>query len=146
MITKIVADYDTCRKAHDIGLRIESVFSWILFQSDPPHVFEQGIILSKNGGHYPALTAEEVPFPDTNSFAYYLKTDISSGFKYTSLCEYHREHDEEMYVIEIENENMNFKINEATARLKMAIWLIKNVPEARQWYIDNGYLGEIDNG
>ena len=34
--------------------------------------------------------------------------------------------------------------NEATARLKMAIWLIKNVPEARQWYIDNGYLKEVN--
>lgn len=30
--------------------------------------------------------------------------------------------------------------NEATARLKMATWLIENVPEAKQWYIDSGYL------
>jgi len=30
--------------------------------------------------------------------------------------------------------------NEATARLKMVIWLVNNFPKARQWYIEKGYL------
>ena len=114
-VEHIVADFETCKKAAVIGLDIKSVF--------PQYPF-------------PAPTAEEVPLPTVHMQAKTTRTVSYVSFNGIGVFwEY------------LSNEHIKLYIdnpNEATARLKMAIWLIENVPEARQWYIDNGYLKEVN--
>lgn len=137
---KIVADYETCKKAWDIGLRIESVFGWRVWAIDTDEQEQKVIYTPDFNKDYPAPTAEEVPLPDSDSFDYYLKTDVSSGVRYLSLFERCKEEDEELHCIEIVYKHKKFEINEATARLRMTIWLIENVEEAKEWYIKQGFL------
>ena len=114
-VEKIVADFETCKKAAEIGLEIKSVF-----QKHP----------------YPAPTAEEVPLPTVHMQA---KTTMTIAYvSFNGLGVFWEYQSNEHLELYINNPN------EATARLKMAIWLIENVQEARQWYADNGYLKEVN--
>ena len=135
-IEKIVADYETCKKAWNIGLRIESVFSYYenstvvstlvrLAQSN--NLFIDGCEL------FSAPTAEEVPLPKTINLAENARSFLwfnKSGRAYYLL---------EGFVTH-QADNVTPKDNEATVRLMMAIWLIENVPEAKQWYKKMGVL------
>ena len=117
----IVADFETCKKAAVIGLDIKSVF--------PQYPF-------------PAPTAEEVPLPileDTSQIEYDWAFNCDRKLIFFEKSLWTEKGKETLKRKKIDD------FNEATARLKMAIWLIENVPEARQWYIDNGYLKEVSN-
>jgi len=141
-VEHIVADFETCKKAHKMGLRIDTVLKWATYE-------EQGqyVISEKKGQHQyvldggykpidyddfaiPAPTAEEVPLPWGEFFTH--------GFtlaSYPPNMAYEVPHASHFY-----RHDVGDSPNEATARLEMAIWLIENVPEARQWYVDNRYL------
>ena len=141
-IEKIVADYETAKKAWEMGLRIESVFR---FSYSKQGIWGTKIELRAGldsfvgedsfGFYYPAPTAEEVPLPEQ---IYYndkhFKCVTWLGLKATGYENF--------------NDSLDFigfshNPNEATARLQMALWLIENVGEARRWYIDNNYLWSI---
>jgi len=148
-VEHIIADFETCKKAHKMGLRIDTVLKWATYE-------EQGqyVISEKKGQHQyvldggykpidyddfaiPAPTAEEVPLPR--------KAFKIDGSLYFILC-----NRAEVTFDTVKGngdfiyENC-FNPNEATARLKMAIWLIENVPEVRKWYVGSGYLKEVNN-
>ena len=146
-IEKIVADYETCKKAWEMGLRLESVFRF--FYS------KQGIWGTKIelrtgldsfvgedsfGFYYPAPTAEEVPLPD------YFRDNINISIKCDRdycFAIYLKKGKKKKHQLDRFRYGLYEKFNEATARLQMAIWLIENVGEARRWYIDNNYLWSI---
>lgn len=133
-IEKIVADYETCRKAWEIGLRAQCVFS--VWHNTWGDVFDVSINKNIIGIKYPAPTAEEVPlWTDANNNTHCLwVNNLGIAYKHYS--------DIDFGIIDLKYHVSIFNnaMNEATARLKMAIWLIGNVPEAKKWYIDNGYL------
>lgn len=141
---KIVADFGTCKKAWDMGLRIidieykfRTVFAWWRCLHD----YETEIVQQSEWDSeakmfyhkmYPAPTAEEVPLPEQ---IYYndrhFKLISWFGLKATGYENF--------------NDNLDFiafshNPNEATSRLQMAIWLIENVEEAKRWYVDNGFF------
>lgn len=154
-IDKIVADYGTCKKAWEIGLRIESVFWWreskqqenielvLITRNDVDKTFlrvSTGLtsVQYSDDEFISAPTAEEIPLPDIDTF-YKLDIHISGDLRFLSLYG-DQYNDSEIYYIEIKDKNADIEINEATARLKMAIWLIENVPETRKWYVENGLI------
>lgn len=136
---KILADYNTCQKAWDIGMRTESLCRWeyyfdgIIWRTRCVSSFEP------IEGHfcYSAPTAEEVPLPDELFYIESICHCIHFDIKWITFDN-----------IDIRSNKcakstaLECNPNEATARLKMAIWLIENVPEARQWYVANGYMRE----
>lgn len=133
-IEKIVADFGTCRDASIVGLQIDSYFSWWRYRCTGEAVF---VCESSHWGSEAAIfydkvlfapTAEEVPLP----FIGLTKSRLDIHFGYIEW----RQGVVYSHRIFVDQDSFG----EATARLKMAIWLIKNVPEAKQWYIDNGYL------
>ena len=139
-IERIVADFETCKKAAEIGLKLDTVFKF-LQNTDTEETIATGQIEELYHTDWqiwrtacPAPTAEEVPLP-TKAFRI-------NGLLYFILC------NRVEVSFDTAEGNGDFLYencdnpNEATARLKMAIWLIENVPEARQWYIENGYLNE----
>lgn len=143
-IEKIVADFGTCRDASIVGLQIDSYFSWWRYRCTGEAVF---VCESSHWGSEAAIfydkvlfapTAEEVPLPFSVSFkhkehSYMLRqTNLYLALENTSApVSYYDEY------------ACNFSVvrpNEASARLRMAIRIIEKIPEAKQWYIDNGYL------
>lgn len=146
-VEHIVADFETCKKAHKMGLRIDTVLKWATYE-------EQGqyVISEKKGQHQyvldggykpidyddfaiPAPTAEEVPLPFRIEFKY------EKGYYAVRISHWKVTFDTQGGYGKSRHE-IKIAPNEATARLKMAIWLIENVPEARQWYVENEYLKE----
>jgi len=135
--TKILSDYETSKEAYELGLRKQTVFSW--------HLNENPICIIEEKGWqrelFSAYTAEEVPLPfwkRTNSpiIGQYEIYMHNSGIQYSRLIL-----DDRGFVVDRESSPIiSYKPNEATARLKMALWLIENVPEAKKWYIKKGDL------
>ena len=151
MIKKIVAEYEVCKKAWDIGLRVESVFRW---HNNHDRFVEFGNANEFNALYYtPAPTCEEVPLP--KEVGIWVKYGVKAQPDVEGFFNIHKiqTHYDESVIIygyqyfeefsEVESFSFS-ELNEATARLKMAIWLIENMPEARQWYVDNGYLVEVE--
>ena len=149
-IEKIVADYETCKKAWEMGLRAKSVFKYdddrniILtngnygaywaandyFGCDPLYTF---------GEYFFAPTAEEVPLPTF--------LDLKDCSRRTLLF-FDSYGDPVYYAGSVEKyaapKGVSESRNEATVRLMTAIGVIRDVPEAKQWYINNGYLKEVE--
>jgi len=134
---KIVADFETCKKAAEIGLILDTVF---VYDFNP---FKEKFVIhisyeEEYTSSFPAPTAEEVPLP-------YRKITVN-GEELCIKClpdriivfPEHQPKKRTSFFVE------NYK-NEASMRYDVAIWLIKNVPEARQWYVENGYLEEVNN-
>jgi hypothetical protein len=137
-VEHIVADFETCKKAAEIGLNIKSVFTcYGNNYGDRSFALTERPLYQEWLEEYPAPTAEEVPLPR--------KAFKIDGSLYFILC-----NRAEVTFDTVKGngdfiyENC-FNPNEATARLKMAIWLIENVPEVRKWYVGSGYLKEVNN-
>ena len=138
-IEHIVADFETCKRAAEMGFKIKTIFHWFKRDDDGEISFT---IETKRTDKFPstapAPTVEEVPLPFDKIFKY------EKGYYEVKISH---------WVVEFDTSGgfgksrqaIKTSPNEANARLKMAIWLIENVPEARQWYIDNGYLKEVSN-
>lgn len=167
-IERIVAEYETCKKASTIGLHLKTIFHWI---DITPHMEEgrqavycieeifpnfhfiqaseeekNSFIIDTGFAEYTYLslsapTVEEVPLPDY--FRNNIDVSITCDRNYYYVI-YTKENKKKKHQLDRFKYGLYAKFNEATARLKMAIWLIENVPEARQWYVDNGYLKEGD--
>jgi len=132
-VEKIVADFETCKKAAEIGLELDTVFV-----HDFNHFKEKNVVhLSSEEDYtssFPAPTAEEVPLPTV-----YMQGKTSTTVSYVSfngLGVFWKQDSNEYIELYIDSPN------EATARLKVAIQLNENVPKVRQWYVENGYLNE----
>lgn len=141
-VEKIIADFETCKKAVGIGLKLNTVFDW---DYDPTWfngiIHYNGVNLGIDRSHLytiPAPTAEEVPLPFRSAFKH------GKGY-YAVQISYWQVAFDTMKGFGKERHEIKIDPNEATARLKMAIWLIEKVPEARQWYVENGYLDEVNN-
>jgi len=137
-IEHIVADFETCKRAAEMGFKIKTIFHWFKRDDDGEISFT---IETKRTDKFPstapAPTVEEVPLPTVHMQAKTRMTISYVSFNGLGVFwEYQSNQHLELYIN---------NPNEATTRLKMAIWLIENVPEARQWYIDNGYLEEVNN-
>ena len=150
-IEKIVADYETCKKAWEIGLKlwdIEGNFNTVFAWWQCLHDYETNIAMQSEWDSevklfyhkmYPAPIAEEVPLPD------YFRDDINVSV----TCDrnyyyviYTKDNKKKKHQLDRFKLGLYAKFNEATARLKIAIWLIENVPEARAWYVKNNYIIE----
>jgi len=138
-IHEVIVDKVVSKTAYDMGFRIKSVFVHspryddVMTTKGQYSMTHGGIQLHHDKDAYPAPISEEVPLPD-------IGFDINGD---TYIVVVHRN-----YVIFTSIDNPNYDLyrkhicepNEATARLKMAIWLAENVQQIRQWCIDNGYL------
>lgn len=155
-IKKIVADYETCKKAWDMGLRIESVFAYYhedgILSGEPDLFFGNSdkTFRSKNYTEYEfykicdAPTAEEVPLPmifKIDNSNYCVSIDLERKCVFCNLIGF--DYYEKEVIFFGGNFGSKFCCNEATARLQMAIWLCENVEEARSWYVNNNYLGDV---
>ena len=132
-VERIVADFETCKKAAEVGLNIKSVFTCYGNNcGDRSFALTERPLYQEWLYEFPAPTAEEVPLPT--------EAVCINGLLYFILC-----NRAEVTFDTVKGngdfiyENC-FNPNEATARLKMAIWLIENVPEVRQWYVENNIL------
>jgi hypothetical protein len=136
-IERIVADFETCKKAAEMGLKINTIFHWFKRDDDGEISFtiETKMRADKFPSTAPAPTAEEVPLPFRIEFKY------EKGYYAVRISHWKVTFDTQGGYGKSRHE-IKIAPNEATARLKMAIWLIENVPEARQWYVENGYLDE----
>jgi len=141
LIERIVANNEISKKAYDIGLRIESVFNWAqewnnadtFEKEETPKIIERGKNLFGNEKSLiPAPTVEEVPLPfgevlEGKKISLY---EDGQGIGVYNLFQCHR-------VLSVAYRKHG---NKATVHLAVARWLIRNIPKARQWYIDKGYL------
>jgi len=150
-IKDIQADFETSKKAYDLGLKRETTFYWhteteklwVRFtdkESDFFRELEDGRAEDGETRAFliPAYSVEEVPLPTggitiegKRSFPV---TDLGdNAIKWVFYDKSEREWlEQDTYTI--------IDATEATARLKSAIWLIENEPEAKQWYTVSGYL------
>ena len=144
-IERIVADFETCKKAHEIGLRLDTVLKWATYEEQGQYVISEKkgqhqYVL--NGGYkpidyddfaIPAPTAEEVPLPWKKSLNGKKISLFQAG---DGISVYDHVKQRTCVSCSYDDEDKS----RATIYLALAIWLIKNVPEARQWYVENGYM------
>lgn len=153
-VEKIVADYETCKAARGMGLRIDTIFKYdensnlIITNGDYGAFWDSEVCscfdpLYMFGDLIPAPTAEEVPLPmifKIDNSNYCVSIDLERKCVFCNLIGF--DYYEKEVIFFGGNFGSKFCRNEATARLQMATWLMENVPEAKQWYVDNGYLVE----
>lgn len=132
-VKNIVADFETCKEAKELGLKIETVFGW----DDVDKTIDTYDFMYHN---IPAPTSEEIKLPHYNEMPIeYIGYQIVYHDNY--ILFQHEWYDglEVFHVIHYRPEE-NIVINEATARLKMHIWICKNKKEMLEWYYKKNML------
>lgn len=146
LITKIVTDYDTSKKAQDIGLRIKCNADWckLVDNNISIHTKLEQALYSESREHIeeilcPAPTVEEVPLPIGITFKIggTRPTNCFRARVYSNRIEFSSNISSALTGHIVFYDTV---VNEATARLKMVIWLIENIKEVKQWYKNKGYF------